>query len=134
MIDLTDDEIIKMYKKGYSIKYITNLLYRFKNKNSKPILLDGVMLFPAKIYKKDFCRNYVSEVIYHDLLNNCLSKFSRLGAAYIIDILGLLSEIKKQFNFSCQGLRACTQPEATFTTEIAIAYNHNCKQEYMDFT
>lgn len=76
MNDLTDEKIIELYNKGYSIKYISNILYKIKNKNSKPIILNGVMLFPAKIYKKDTCFFYVNEVIYHNLLHKSFSRFS----------------------------------------------------------
>ncbi len=89
MIEITEEKIIELYKKGFSIDYITKLYYKNLNKGQKPVMLDGVMLFPAKTYKKDYCKTRVCEIIYNNLLHNCLAQFPRL-AAYIICILGLL--------------------------------------------
>lgn len=59
-----DETIIDMYKKGYSIDYITKRYYKYKNKNKKPVSIDGITLYPANIYTKTDCRLYVCKVIY----------------------------------------------------------------------
>jgi len=76
MYKITDDDILKMYKKGYSTKYISKLLYKSLNKNNKPIQLNGVFLFPAKIYKMDYCKTHVAEAIYNNMVRDCLSRMS----------------------------------------------------------
>lgn len=67
---MNDNDIISYYKKGFSVDYITKIYHRYKNRNSKPVILDGIKLFPAKIYSKSDCRLYVSEVIYNNLISN----------------------------------------------------------------
>ena len=63
-ISVIDETIIDMYKKGYSIDYITKRYHKYKNKNKKPVTIDGITLYPANIYTKNDCRLYVSKVIY----------------------------------------------------------------------
>ena len=65
---MTDDMILKMYNNGYSINYIAKQYCRYLNKNSRPLFLDGVKLFPAKIYNKNYCLLYVNNLIYSNLL------------------------------------------------------------------
>ena len=67
---MSDEDIIKLYNKGYSVHYITDEYYRLANKNNKPITLNGVMLFPAKIYNKSYCKTQVLSVIYNHLIKN----------------------------------------------------------------
>lgn len=62
--------IINMYKQGYSVNFIVKKYYKYKNKNSKPVKFEGVLLFPAKIYTMEYCRMYVTEVIYKYHTNN----------------------------------------------------------------
>ena len=47
---MSDEKIIDMYFQGYSIDYIAKCYHRYKNRNQKPVILDGIKLFPAKIY------------------------------------------------------------------------------------
>lgn len=61
---MNDERIVKMYKLGYSINYISKRYYKYLNKNSKPVKLDNTFYFPPKIYTMDYCRLYVSEIIY----------------------------------------------------------------------
>lgn len=67
---MSDERIIYLYKQGYSMKYIANIYYRFKNRNRKPIVLDGVKLYPEKIYTKSDCVLYVSSVIYSYIISD----------------------------------------------------------------
>lgn len=66
---MVDNDIIMLYEKGYSIDYITKRYYKYANRNQKPINADGVLLFPAKIYKKSECRLYVCSVIYDYMIS-----------------------------------------------------------------
>lgn len=67
---MNDNDVINMYKRGFSINYISKRYYKFKNKNSKPVKLDNTFYFPPKVYTMDYCRLYVSEVIYKYLQMN----------------------------------------------------------------
>lgn len=66
---MKDEEIINLYKKGYSVKYISKIYYKFINRERKPITLDGVVLYPTEILNLFQCSNYVSSVIYSYILN-----------------------------------------------------------------
>ena len=66
---MDDKKIIELYENGYSMKYIADKFYRFKNKKQKPILLNGTMLFPASIFKKSECEIYVYKTIYSYIIN-----------------------------------------------------------------
>lgn len=68
--------LLNMYKKGYSMKSIVKKFYKFKNKNSKPININGVWCFPPKIYDMKFCNLYVYELIYKYLAEDCGTSFS----------------------------------------------------------
>lgn len=70
---MDDERILDMYKKGFTIDFITKRYYKYINRNSKPIVLDGVRLFPAKIYTMEYCRLKVVEVIYNYLINGDLA-------------------------------------------------------------
>ena len=61
--------IINMYKSGYSIDFIVKKYYKYKNKKQKPIKINGIVCYPAKIYTMDICRTYVVEVIYNYLMS-----------------------------------------------------------------
>ena len=67
---MTELDIIKMYKEGLSVDYITKSYYKYKNKTqgNKPIFIDGFYVVPKKIYTKEYCRTHVSEIIYKNLL------------------------------------------------------------------
>lgn len=41
---MEDKDIIMLYEKGYSIDYIANRFYKFKNRKQKPVIVDGVVL------------------------------------------------------------------------------------------
>ena len=56
--------IISMYDTGYSIEFITKRYHRYKNKKQKPVKINGSTYFPPKIYTMDYCRLYVTGVIY----------------------------------------------------------------------
>lgn len=61
---LIEKTIINMYRKGYSINFIVKKFYKYKNKNSKPIFINGEKFFPPKIYTMTYCRMCVTEIIY----------------------------------------------------------------------
>lgn len=64
-----ENTIINMYKSGYSIDFIVKKYYKYKNKKQKPIKINGIVCYPAKIYTMDICRTYVIEVIYNYLMS-----------------------------------------------------------------
>ena len=66
---MNNGRIISMYKNGYTIDFITKRYYKYKNKNSKPVVINGLTLYPAKIYDMKYCRLYVVEIIYKYLIN-----------------------------------------------------------------
>ncbi len=66
---MDDNRIIELYNNGYSIDYISKSYYKFKNRNFKPIFIDGIKLYPSKIYTKIECKNYVMQIIYSYILN-----------------------------------------------------------------
>lgn len=47
---MNDEKILLMYKNGYTIDFIAKRYYKYKNKSSKPIVMNGITLYPAKIY------------------------------------------------------------------------------------
>ena len=63
------DTILRLYNKGYSIKFIVKEYYRYKNHDLGPIVVDGIKMFPAKIYDMNFCNCYVMGVIYEYILH-----------------------------------------------------------------
>lgn len=67
--DVMDSTILSMYKSGYSLDFIVKKYYKYKNKYSKPIIIDGVKMYPAKIYDLEFCRSYVVGVVYEYILH-----------------------------------------------------------------
>lgn len=69
---MDDEKIINLYNQGYSIKYIANAYYRFKNKNKRPIKLDNDLYYPVKLFSKSDCFLYVSSTIYKHILNKNL--------------------------------------------------------------
>ena len=64
-----NNTLINMYKSGYNIDFIVKRYYKYKNKNSKPVVINGIKLFPAKIYDMKYCRAYVIEIIYNYLMS-----------------------------------------------------------------
>lgn len=67
--NMNDEKILLMYKNGYTIDFIAKRYYKYKNKSSKPVVINGITLYPAKIYDLKYCRLYVVEVIYKYLIN-----------------------------------------------------------------
>lgn len=67
--DEMKDTILRLYNKGYSIKYIAKKYYKYKNLDLKPITVNGVKMFPVKIYDLQFCRRYVVGVLYEYILH-----------------------------------------------------------------
>lgn len=61
---MSDDDILIMYKKGYSINYIAKRYYKYKNKKHKAIKIEGMMYFAPKVYNMEYCKMYVSEIIF----------------------------------------------------------------------
>ena len=66
---MDNEKIISMYEKGYSINFIIKKYYKYKNKNNKPVVINGITLYPAKIYDVKYCRLYVIEIVYKYLIN-----------------------------------------------------------------
>lgn len=62
---LMDKAIINMYKQGYTINFISKKYYKYINKKQKPIKIEGVMYFPPKIYNMEYCKMYVTEIIFN---------------------------------------------------------------------
>lgn len=67
-------EIIKLYKKGYSIDYITKKYYLFKKHELNKIKLNKTYSFGLiKMYNMSFCREIVEGVLikykYDTILN-----------------------------------------------------------------
>ena len=48
------ERIIEMYKKGFSIDYISRKYYKSINKNKKPIKINGIIILPTKIYNLSY--------------------------------------------------------------------------------
>lgn len=71
---MTDNDIIQYYKKGHSIDYITKIYHKYKNRKQKPVKINGITLFPAKIYTKEACRLYVCQIIYNYLIKGDLER------------------------------------------------------------
>lgn len=66
---MNDKIIIGYYQKGFSIDYIVNKVYKYKNVNNKPIQINGVNYYPSKTFTKDDCKYLVYKIIYGYLLN-----------------------------------------------------------------
>lgn len=69
---MSDEKIIDMYFQGYSIDYIAKCYHRYKNRNQKPVILDGIKLFPAKIYNLSDCKLYIYKLVYSYIINDKL--------------------------------------------------------------
>lgn len=65
---MNDEKIIELYEKGYCLDYISRIYYKYKNKNKKPVFIDGVKLYPISIYKLSDCKLYVYRLIYSHIL------------------------------------------------------------------
>ena len=61
---MTDEKIIEYYKKGYSLDLITKIYHKYKNKDKKPIIIEGHKVYPVKLLSKSDCRLYVAKTIY----------------------------------------------------------------------
>lgn len=66
---MDDKQIIDLYNKGFSINYISRMYYKYKNRNKKPIFIDGIKLVPVNIYNISDCKLYVNKLIYSYILN-----------------------------------------------------------------
>ena len=75
---MNDERIINMYKQGYTIDYITKVYHKYKNRNQKPVTINGITLFPVKIYSKADCRLYVIEIIYNYLINDDITDTKKI--------------------------------------------------------
>ena len=53
-----ENYLVDLWKKGYSIKYITKKYYEYVNKEKKPIFVSGVNYYPKKVKMSD-CKNFV---------------------------------------------------------------------------
>lgn len=71
---MSDETIIKYYKEGFTIDYIADIYYRYKNRKLKPIFANGYFLYPSKLLNKSECRLHVCEVIYHFLITGDLAR------------------------------------------------------------
>lgn len=67
---MTDYIIFGYYESGFSIDYIVNKVYNYKNSNKKPIQINGINYYPAKTFTKDDCRILVYKIIYNFLINS----------------------------------------------------------------
>ena len=67
---MTDKIIFGYYEKGFSINYIVNKVYKYKNVNNQPIQINGINYYPAKTFTKDDCRILVYKIIYNFLINS----------------------------------------------------------------
>lgn len=66
---MTDERIIELYQYGYSINYIVDRYWKFINNKQKPVKLNGILLFPAKLYTKAEANLYVNKLIYSYIIN-----------------------------------------------------------------
>lgn len=66
---MNDTRIIEMYENGFNIDYIAKIYCKYKNRNHKPVIIDGVKCFPVKLYTKSQCSVYVHSVIYSHIIN-----------------------------------------------------------------
>lgn len=80
---MNDERIIKMYEQGFTIDYITKIYHKYKNRNLKPVTINGTTLFPVKIYKKSDCRLYVIETIYKYLIDKDVVSAQTQTAFYL---------------------------------------------------
>ena len=69
---MNDEKIIKLYNEGYSMKYISNIYYKYKSRKLKPIKADGVVIVPVKLHTKSDCELYVYSLIYSYILRKNL--------------------------------------------------------------
>ena len=71
---MTNLEILNLYKKGYSVNYISKQYYMQLNKDIKPIFLfNGDIILPNKNKTLKECSKYVY---------NVLLEFNREGAIF----------------------------------------------------
>lgn len=72
---MTNLEILNLYKKGYSVNYISKQYYNDVNRNLKPIFLfNGDIILPNKKKTLKECGKYVY---------NVLLEFNREGAIFL---------------------------------------------------
>lgn len=70
---MKDDIIIKYYKEGHTIDFIAKVYQKKKNKDCKPVVLNGITLFPQLKVTLAESRLYVCEVIYNYLIKEDLA-------------------------------------------------------------
>lgn len=66
---MTDEAIINLYQYGYSIAYIVDRYWKYINRKQRPVKINGVVLYPAKIYTKAEANLYVNKLIYSYIIN-----------------------------------------------------------------
>lgn len=59
-----DNNIIEMYKEGYSINYIAKRYNKYIN-DQKYLKIENNLYFTPKKYSMKYCREYVYNVIYN---------------------------------------------------------------------
>jgi len=64
----SDDIIIKMYKEGHSIDFITEHYYNMKNKDNEIKTIGNDIIISKNRLKKDEARFYVVKVIYNNMM------------------------------------------------------------------
>lgn len=62
-----DDNLLSLYKKGYSIDYLAKKYYSYVNKNRKTIKVGGTIIIRAKIKSFSECRLYVVKLVADNL-------------------------------------------------------------------
>lgn len=50
---MNDNIIFGYYQKGFPLDYIINKVYRYKNYNNKPIVINGCTIIPQKHLQKN---------------------------------------------------------------------------------
>lgn len=65
-------DIVEMYKKGYSVKYICNEYYKYRNKEvAKPHYFNGTFIISKKKASRKICDKTVYDTIcsYNSIVN-----------------------------------------------------------------
>ena len=66
-------DIIRLYLDGYSINYITDVYYKFKNRDKKVLhnyLDNKILIINSSRVKKVDCKKYIEKIIFDYLFNN----------------------------------------------------------------
>lgn len=62
-----DDILLSLYKKGYSIDYLTKKYYSYVNKNRKIIRIGDTIVIKTKLKSFSECRLYVVKLVADNL-------------------------------------------------------------------